>query len=101
MSEFKSVLDELVADAPVARASWSDVQKRARRSRQRRVAAATIAVVTLAIAAPAVAIGGSQLFGLLGGGTPVGTERLSTYDLHVIDGERRFAARPGVAAPGS
>lgn len=84
MSVFESVLDELVADAPVARASWSDVQKRARRSRQRRVAAAAIAVITLAIAAPAVAIGGGQLVGLFGGGTPVGTERLSTYDLHVI-----------------
>jgi hypothetical protein len=83
MSEFESVLDELVVDAPVARASWGDVQKRARRKRRRRVTAAVVAVVGIAIAAPAVAIGG-QLLGFFGGGTPVSADRLSSYDLHVI-----------------
>jgi hypothetical protein len=83
MSEFENVLDELVVDAPVARASWGDVQKRARRTRRRRVTATVVAVVGIAIAVPAVAIGG-QLLGFFGGGTPVGTERFSSYDLHVI-----------------
>lgn len=84
MSEFESVLDELVGDAPVARANWGDVQTRARRSRRRRVTAIAIAVVGVAIAAPALAIGGGHVVGLFGGGTPVGTERISTYELHVI-----------------
>lgn len=84
MSEFEKVLDELVADAPVTRASWGDVQKRARRSSRRRVTAAAVAVVGLAIIAPTVAIGG-QLIGLFGGsGTPVDTKSLSARELHAI-----------------
>ncbi len=84
MSEFESVLDELVVDAPVAGASWDDVQKRARSTRRRRVTATVvIAVVGIAIAAPAAAIGGRAL-GFFGGGTPVAAERFSSYDLHVI-----------------
>jgi hypothetical protein len=84
MSQFEKVLDELVADAPVARASWDDVQRRARRSsRRRRVMWAAIVVLGLAIAAPTVAVGG-RLIGFFGGGTPVDTKSLSARELHVI-----------------
>lgn len=84
MNDLGSVLDELVADAPLARASWDDVRRRARRSRQRRiVTAVAITVVGVAIAAPAVAIGGQRL-GLFGGGTPVAADALSPYNLHVM-----------------
>jgi hypothetical protein len=84
MSDFETALDELARDAPLERASWSDVQKRVRRFKQRRIAVAVITVVAVAIAAPAVAIGAGHLAGLFGGGTPVGTESLSSNDLHVI-----------------
>jgi hypothetical protein len=84
MSEFDRVLDELVADAPVARPSWDDVQRRARSSsRRRRVAWAAVVVLGLGITAPALAVGG-HLIGLFGGGTPVGTENLSPRELHAI-----------------
>jgi hypothetical protein len=84
MSEFERVLDELVANAPVAQASWDDVQRRAQRSRRRRVVVAAAAVVGIAIIAPTVAVAG-QLFGLFGGdGTPVNTQSLSARELHAI-----------------
>ena len=68
----------------LARTSWDDVRRRARRSRQRRiVTAVAITVVGVAIAAPAVAIGGQRL-GLFGGGTPVAADALSPYNLHVM-----------------
>jgi hypothetical protein len=84
MNDLGRALDELVVDAPVARASWEDVRRRVRRSRQRTIITAVgVAVVGVAIAAPAVAIGGQRL-GLFGGGTPVAADVLSSYNLHVI-----------------
>jgi hypothetical protein len=83
VTELESVLDELVARAPVARSSWNDVVARARRARRKRLALATaaaVAVVTLEI--PALGIGGrlTDVFS----GSPVSTEELSPEQLHVL-----------------
>lgn len=84
MTDLGRVLDELVIDAPLARESWDDVRRRARRSRRRRIVTAiALAVIGVGIAAPPLAIGGQRL-GLIGGGTPVAADALSPYNLHVM-----------------
>jgi hypothetical protein len=80
----KVALDELAAAAPVNRASWSDVQARARRPRRRRtlLAVAVLMLSAVVVATPAFGIRG-RLLGLFEG-TPVKTERLSAEELHVL-----------------
>jgi hypothetical protein len=62
MNELAETLDELVADAPVDKASWSDVVTRARRiarphEPRRRVALGLAAAALLALAGTAVGVG--------------------------------------------
>ena len=70
-NDLEMTLDALVASAPIDRADWSDVVRRARRFQRRRrlVLAAVLALVTVAVATPALGLG-SRLLGLFNG-TPV------------------------------
>ena len=65
MSELTSVLNELVADAPVEKANWPDVVARSRRLRRRRVprrlVLALAALALLARAGTAIGVGMSLL----------------------------------------
>ena len=65
MSELTSVLNELVADAPVEKANWPDVVARSRRLRRRRVprrlVLALAALALLALAGTAIGVGMSLL----------------------------------------
>jgi hypothetical protein len=77
------VLDELVAEAPLDRSSWDDVLVRARRPSRRRAAVVGVAALAaIAVAAPAFGLG-ERLRDLFGG-EPVGSERLSAEELHVL-----------------
>jgi hypothetical protein len=90
MNDLEVVLDELVSDAPVERASWDDVRMRARRSRRRtavlrrRTAVLAIAAVLAVIVMATPAFGlGDRLLGLFDG-TPVTSDRLSREELHIM-----------------
>lgn len=84
MNGLKVALDELAAEAPVNRASWTDVQARAGRPRRRRtlLAAGVLALSAVVLATPAFGIR-DRLLGLFDG-TPVTKERLSAEELHVL-----------------
>ena len=85
MNGLKVALDELAAAAPVDRASWTDVQARARRPRRRKtlLAVAVLVLSAVILATPAFGIRG-RLLGLFEGGTPVKADRLSAHELHVL-----------------
>ncbi len=66
MNELTMVLDELVADAPVEKASWPDVLARSRKSRRprrvsKRLVLALAVITLLALAGTAVGVGVSLL----------------------------------------
>jgi hypothetical protein len=84
MTLLETVLDDLVADAPVERKDWADVLARGDSRRKRRTvalaAAATLAVLFAAI--PAFGLGNRVLD--LFGGTPVAPKQLSASDLKTM-----------------
>lgn len=85
MNELNTLLDDLVADAPVSRASWDDIVARARRGRRRRamVLAGVVGLLgVILVSTPAFGIG-NRLFGI-SSGTPVGSEQLTEHELHTI-----------------
>jgi hypothetical protein len=91
MNDLETMLDDLVATAPVNAASWDDVLARARRARRRLVGLVALVVLAVAVATPALGVG-DRLLELFDGGTPVTPDRLSQSDLGVlsaiVSGER-------------
>jgi hypothetical protein len=82
--DFESILDGLVAGAPVGAADWNDVVRRSRSPRRYAVALGAAIALLLAILVATPAFGIADRVRDLFHGTPVEAERLSPRALHAL-----------------